>query len=143
MARSRAAGNGRTHAGHVPARSCALISQKSQSVQWRFEAWFKHRSHLKGWPEKLYPHVAAPAPIEMMNAPIWTAFNEYSRPGWTTYAVGVLGENFQAIYDMTSWRRTGIPPGRAWRQTQAFPDLSWIGKPTSPGTTTMAAFSWT
>jgi hypothetical protein len=49
--------------------------------------------------EKLYPHVAAPAPIEVMNAPIWTAFNEYSRPGWTTYAVMVLGENFQAIYD--------------------------------------------
>ncbi len=49
--------------------------------------------------EKLYPHVAAPAPIEVMNAPIWTAFNEYSRPGWTTYAVMVLEENFQAIYD--------------------------------------------
>ena len=43
--------------------------------------------------EKLYPHVAAPAPIEMMNAPIWTAFNKYSRPGWTTYAVdGSRGE---------------------------------------------------
>ncbi|MGO9464589.1 MAG: hypothetical protein ACLQVF_10610 [Isosphaeraceae bacterium] len=50
-------------------------------------------------PEKLYPHVAAPAPIEMMNAPIWTAFNKYSRPGWTTYAVEVLGQNFKAIYD--------------------------------------------
>jgi enterochelin esterase family protein len=49
--------------------------------------------------EKLYPHVAAPAPIEMMNAPIWTAFNKYSRPGWTTYAVGVLGESFKPIYD--------------------------------------------
>jgi hypothetical protein len=34
-----------------------------------------------------------------MNAPIWTAFNKYSRPGWTTYAVGLLGENFKAIYD--------------------------------------------
>ena len=49
--------------------------------------------------EKLYPHVAAPAPIEMMNAPIWTAFNKYSRPGWTTYAVEVLGESFKPIYD--------------------------------------------
>ena len=48
--------------------------------------------------EKLYPHVAAPAPIEVMNAPIWTAFNKYSRPGWTTYAVGVLGESFKPIY---------------------------------------------
>jgi len=35
----------------------------------------------------------------MMNAPIWTAFNKYSRPGWTTYAVGVLGESFKPIYD--------------------------------------------
>jgi hypothetical protein len=34
-----------------------------------------------------------------MNAPIWTAFNEYSRPGWTTYPVMVLGANFQAIYN--------------------------------------------
>ena len=49
--------------------------------------------------EKLYPHVAAPAPIEMTNAPIWTAFNKYSRPGWTTYAVEVLGESFKPIYD--------------------------------------------
>jgi hypothetical protein len=49
--------------------------------------------------EKLYPHVAAPAPIEAMNAPIWTAFNKYSRPGWTTYAVGVIGESFKPIYD--------------------------------------------
>ena len=43
--------------------------------------------------------VAAPAPIEQMNAPIWTAFNEYSRPGWTTYAVMLLGQNFKAVYD--------------------------------------------
>jgi hypothetical protein len=49
--------------------------------------------------EKLYPHVAAPAPLEMMNAPIWTVFNEYSRPGWTTYAVMVIGQNFKPIYE--------------------------------------------
>jgi len=49
--------------------------------------------------EELYPHVAAPAPIEVMNAPIWTAFNPYSRPGWTTYAVGVLGQGFKPLYD--------------------------------------------
>jgi hypothetical protein len=49
--------------------------------------------------EKLTVHVAAPAPIETMNAPIWTAFNDYSRPGWTTYAVQVIGQNFKPIYD--------------------------------------------
>ncbi len=58
--------------------------------------------------EKLYPHVAAPAPIEMMNAPIWTAFNAYSRPGWTTYAVEVLGEGFKPIYD--ELKTHGNPP---------------------------------
>jgi hypothetical protein len=49
--------------------------------------------------EMLYPHVAAPAPIEMTNAPIWTAFNKYSRPGWTTYPVMILEQNFKAIYE--------------------------------------------
>ena len=49
--------------------------------------------------EKLYPHVAAPAPSEVTNAPVWTAFNKYSRPGWTTYPVGVLGKSFQPIFD--------------------------------------------
>jgi hypothetical protein len=58
--------------------------------------------------EKLYPHVAAPAPIELMNAPIWTAFNRYSRPGWTTYAVEVLGQSFKAIYD--ELEKHGNPP---------------------------------
>jgi hypothetical protein len=62
-------------------------------------------------PEKLYPHVAAPAPIEMMNAPIWTAFNKYSRPGWTTYAVEVLGKNFAAIYDELETRGNPVWAG--------------------------------
>jgi DUF1680 family protein len=58
--------------------------------------------------DKLYPHVAAPAPIEVMNAPIWTAFNAYSRPGWTTYAVEVLERSFQPIYDELA--KHGNPP---------------------------------
>ena len=70
--------------------------------------------------ETLYPHVAAPHTIEGMNAPIWTAFNKFSRPGWTTYAVGGRWKSFSNP-SMTSWRSAGIPPGRAWRQTQAFP----------------------
>jgi len=49
--------------------------------------------------EKLYTHVVAPAPAEMTNARIWTAFNNNSRPGWTTYSVTVLRESFKAIYD--------------------------------------------
>lgn len=58
--------------------------------------------------EKLYPHVAAPAPIEMTNAPIWTAFNRSSRPGWTTYAVMVLERDFKPIYE--ELEKHGNPP---------------------------------
>jgi hypothetical protein len=64
--------------------------------------------------EELYPHVAAPAPIAVMNAPIWTAFNQYSRPGWTTYAVGVLGQGFKPLYDELGQR--GNP---AWAGVEA------------------------
>jgi hypothetical protein len=49
--------------------------------------------------EKVYTHVVAPAPAKMTNARIWTAFNQYSRPGWTSYSVTVLRESFKAIYD--------------------------------------------
>jgi len=49
--------------------------------------------------DKLYPHVVAPAPVEEINGPISTAFNKYSRPGWTTYPVTVIREGFKPIYD--------------------------------------------
>ena len=64
--------------------------------------------------EKLYPHVVAPASAEMTNARIWTAFNKYSRPGWTTYSVTVLRESFKAIYD--ELEKHGSP---AWAGVEA------------------------
>jgi len=64
--------------------------------------------------EKLYPHVAAPAAVEKRNAPIWTAFNKYSLPGWTTYPIEVLGEGFQPIYD--ELQKHGNP---AWAGVEA------------------------
>lgn len=69
--------------------------------------------------DKLYPHVAAPAPIEMTCAPIWTAFNEYCRPGWSTYAVMVLGPNFNAIYDELA--KHGNPPWAGVEANAGFP----------------------
>ena len=69
--------------------------------------------------EKLYPHVAAPAPIEMMNAPIWTAFNKYSRPGWTTYPVEVLGQGFKPIYDELAEARKSRLGGRGGERGHA------------------------
>ena len=66
--------------------------------------------------EKLFLHVAAHAPIEMMNAPIWTAINEYSRPGWTTYPVMVISEYFDTIYDELEKKGN---PGRAGIEANA------------------------
>src|SRR5208283_4286159 len=75
-------------------------------------------------PEKLYPHVAAPAPIEMMNAPIWTAFNKYSRPGWSTYAIQVLGESFKPIYD--ELEKHGSPAWAGVEANAGMPGLSVV-----------------
>ncbi len=49
-------------------------------------------------PTKLYPHVAPQAP-ELSSARVTAAFNDWSRPGWTTYPVGLLSSGFTALYD--------------------------------------------
>jgi len=63
---------------------------------------------------RLYTHVAAPAPQESTTAPIWIAFNKYSRPGWTTYPVGPLAADFDAIY--SELEKHGSP---AWGGVEA------------------------
>ncbi len=47
---------------------------------------------------RLYTHVAAPVSQASTSAPIWIAFNKYSRPGWTTYPIGPLAADLSAIY---------------------------------------------
>ncbi|MHC4642247.1 MAG: hypothetical protein ACYS32_11425, partial [Planctomycetota bacterium] len=53
---------------------------------------------------KMYTHVAAGAGVigspgvEFTNAPIGIAFNDFSRPGWTTYPVGPLQPDFEHLY---------------------------------------------
>lgn len=52
----------------------------------------------------LYTHVpanagpAGSAVTEFTNAPIWIAYNDYSRMGWTTYPDGPLAEDFGILY---------------------------------------------
>src|SRR5579871_1126683 len=47
---------------------------------------------------KLYPHIPAGASLEATSAPVGAAFNAYARPGWSTYPVGPLEQNFQPLY---------------------------------------------
>jgi hypothetical protein len=58
--------------------------------------------------QKLYPHIVAGAPLEMTSAPIGDAFNAWSRPGWTTYPVGLLQQSFQPLFD--ALKQHGNPP---------------------------------
>ncbi|MHB1456225.1 MAG: hypothetical protein ACYC0V_04855 [Armatimonadota bacterium] len=47
---------------------------------------------------KLYPHVAPQVPAGMMGALVSSAFNQWSRPGWTTYPVETLKDGFEPLY---------------------------------------------
>ncbi len=78
--------------------------------------------------EKMYTHIAAGAGVigspmvEFTNAPIEIAFNDYSRPGWTTYPVGPLRNDFGALYK--ELERHGNPH---WASTEASPTMGPSG----------------
>ena len=72
--------------------------------------------------EKMYTHVAAGAGVvgspgvKYTNAPISIAFVESARPGWTTYPVGPLRDDFQVLYEHLAAH--GNPH---WASTEASP----------------------
>ena len=77
---------------------------------------------------KMYTHIAAGAgvigspTVGFTNAPIEIAFNDYSRPGWTTYPVGPLRNDFEALYK--ELERHGNPH---WASTEASPTMGPSG----------------
>lgn len=93
-----------------------------------------------GVPQKrLYPHVAPQMP-DMSSSPVSAAFNAWSRPGWTTYPVGLLAAGFGALYG--ELQKRGNPLGAGSKPTPALPAERWTGKPTSAGTTTTGRRWW-
>ncbi len=72
--------------------------------------------------EKMYSHVAAGAGVvgspgvQFTNAPISIAFVDSCRPGWTTYAVGPLRDDFHVLYEQLAAH--GNPH---WASTEASP----------------------
>ncbi len=68
---------------------------------------------------KLYPHIPAGASLEMTSAPVESAFNAYSRPGWSTYPVGPLQQNFQPLY--AALQKHGNPPWGGVEANVGFP----------------------
>jgi hypothetical protein len=72
--------------------------------------------------EKLYPHVAAQLPIEIMSAPVSAAFNRWSRPGWSTYAVEAFEDGFEPLY--RELKKHGSPPWGGVEANAGFPGSS-------------------
>ncbi|MHC4692627.1 MAG: hypothetical protein ACYS67_07785 [Planctomycetota bacterium] len=78
--------------------------------------------------EKMYTHVAAGAGVigspgvEFTNAPIEIAFNDFSRPGWTTYPIGPLQPDFEHLYKALA--EHGNP---YWASTEGGPSLGSPG----------------
>ncbi|HLK56912.1 MAG TPA: hypothetical protein VKU00_10120 [Chthonomonadaceae bacterium] len=68
---------------------------------------------------KLYPHIPAGASLETTSAPVGAAFNAYARPGWSTYPVGPLEQNFQPIY--AALKQHGSPPWGGVEANVGFP----------------------
>jgi hypothetical protein len=70
----------------------------------------------------MYSHVAAGAGVvgspgvRYTNAPISIALADSCRPGWTTYPVGPLRDNFRVVYEELAAH--GNPP---WASTEASP----------------------
>jgi hypothetical protein len=90
---------------------------------------------------KLYPHIPAGASIEMTSAPVESAFNAYSRPGWSTYPVGPLEQSFQPLY--AALQKHGSPSWGGVEANVGFPGTlidweSYLGWHYNHGATLMA-----
>ena len=72
-----------------------------------------------GISQSTFCHFPAGAPLEMTSAPVWAAFNAWSRPGWSTYPVGPLEQNFQPLYD--ALKKHGSPPWGGVEANLGFP----------------------
>jgi hypothetical protein len=68
---------------------------------------------------RLYTHIAAPFIQERTNGPIWVAFNDYSRPGWSTYPIRFLAADFRALY--VELDKHGDPPWGGVEANAGFP----------------------
>ena len=118
-----------THRGYSEKNPPADFNRALAEVNQEFLSFWCKQFVDAGIPSsRLYTHVAAPRPQTETNAPIWIAFNEYARPGWTTYPVMVLASDFHAIYD--DLKKHGDPPWGGVEANDGFPgatSISWEG----------------
>jgi hypothetical protein len=112
-----------TYAGYSKNNPPQDLAAALADVNKEFMAFWAKELGINGVPQaKMYNHVPAGAgqvgspALAYTNAPIEIAFNDYSRPGWTTYAVGPLKDNFNILYQaleergITHWGGTEANP---------------------------------
>ena len=121
--RSRLGYNALTNLGYSkdnpPADFAAALAKVNQDY---ISHWARHLA-AGGIPaNKMYSHVAAGAGVvgspgvQFTNAPISIAFADSCRPGWTTYPVGPLQNDFRVLYEELAAHEN--PP---WASTEATP----------------------
>jgi hypothetical protein len=121
--RSRLGYNALTNLGYrkddPPEDFAAALAKINQDY---ISHWARHLA-AGGIPaNRMYSHVAAGAGVvgspgvQFTNAPISIAFADCCRPGWTTYPVGPLREDFRVLYEELAAHDN--PP---WASTEATP----------------------
>ncbi|MDO8408436.1 MAG: hypothetical protein Q7S95_04425 [bacterium] len=91
-----------TNLGYSKDKPPADFADALAKVNQDYAAYWGKQLTQAGVPKsKLYTHVAPAtdaAYLQYTNAPIETAFNDYSNPGWTTYLAGPLAGGFDILY---------------------------------------------
>ena len=121
--RSRLGYNALTNLGHgednPPEDFAAALAKVNQEYT---SHWARQLAEGGVPAERMYSHVAAGAGVvgspgvQFTNAPISIAFADSCRPGWTTYPVGPLQNDFRVLYEELAAHEN--PP---WASTEATP----------------------
>ncbi len=105
--------------GYTQAKPPANLNEALAEVVQETVGFWCRQFAVAGLPRsKLYPHVAPQMP-ESSGAQVGAAFNEWSRPGWSTYPVGRLGAGFGPLYE--ELQKHGNPPWGGVEANAGFP----------------------
>lgn len=117
--------NALTNKGYSKSKPPKDFGSALAQINQEYTSFWSQKLSEAGIPtQKMYTHVAAGAGIvgspqvQFTNAPLGIAFNDHSRPGWTTYPVGPFRNDFALLYEELA--RHGNPH---WASSEASPTM--------------------